>query len=375
MRAAMNLEFPDRIPVMAQLSIGHMLLQLGVSPVEFWHEMELFADGLIDLRRIYEFDGVLVSLHGHDPDWRRAVVSRRASDDGEVVTFSDGREMLYPPDDLPRPLRVDAPRPDASHEGPLPRTLEYIPVSQGLRFSIHPGHRFDIFDVVRRKLGNDYSLHGEVTSPFDYFLDWYGHQDGLILLIDDPEKSRAVLSHFTDLVVECAMAMCDKDIDAIKISSPFAGGGFISRDFYKTYVLPYESRLAQAIGQKNIPAYLHTCGAIGDRLDLMFDSGIRGIECLDPPPLGNVDLDKALDALQGRGFVKGNIDSVNTLLFKERDEVLSDIQATLEIGMNHRGYILSTACSVAPRVSRENVKLLKESADRWGVIRVKSSHL
>ena len=43
----------------------------------------------------------------------------------------------------------------------------------------------------------------------------------------------------------------------------------------------------------SIPVYTHTCGAIGDRLDLLVECGVSGIECLDPPPLGNVDLSEA----------------------------------------------------------------------------------
>ncbi len=60
----MNQESPDRLPLMCQLSIGHMILQLDVSPVDFWNDVEVFADGLVKLREIYGFDGILVSLHG-----------------------------------------------------------------------------------------------------------------------------------------------------------------------------------------------------------------------------------------------------------------------------------------------------------------------
>jgi len=34
---AMELTVPDRVPVMCQMSIGHMLIRTGHSPSEFWH--------------------------------------------------------------------------------------------------------------------------------------------------------------------------------------------------------------------------------------------------------------------------------------------------------------------------------------------------
>ncbi len=68
-----------------------------------------------------------------------------------------------------------------------------------------------------------------------------------------------------------------------------------------------------------MPVYIHTCGDIGDRLELMADTGIDGIDTLDPPPLGSVDLDDAKRRVGDRVFFKGNIDPVNTLLHKPRE--------------------------------------------------------
>ncbi|MEX2116890.1 MAG: uroporphyrinogen decarboxylase family protein, partial [Bacteroidota bacterium] len=306
--AAMRLEIPDRVPIMCQLSVGHMILQLGVSPVEFWYDGVVFADGLIRLREIYDFDGILVSLHGHNPDWRRTIRNREKTADGEIVTLHNGQRMIYPANDLPRPESFSAPRIDLAtlQDADLPSALDYIPVSQGLRFSINPKTRFDIFQRIRQKTGLEFSLHGEVTSPFDYFLDFLGHEQGLVSLIESPDKSKWLLSHFARLVSQLASEMCDAGIDAIKISSPFARAGFISPKMYREFVLPYEAEIVHAIRRKNVHAYLHTCGAISDRLELMFESGVSGIECLDPPPLGNVELEEAKIRLRGRGFIMGN---------------------------------------------------------------------
>ena len=65
--AAMSGGLPDRVPVMCQMSIGHMLLQTGIPPLRFWHAAGDFVDGLLALRALYRFDGILVSLHGHEP--------------------------------------------------------------------------------------------------------------------------------------------------------------------------------------------------------------------------------------------------------------------------------------------------------------------
>ncbi len=364
---AMEGGIPPRVPLMCQMSIGHMLLQLGVSPIEFWHDAHVFADGLVRLREIYDFDGVLVSLYGHDPDWHCTMTKRSKSPEGETVTWKDGRVLLYLFDDLPQPLTED-PKLDISEvrDEDLPADLTYIPVSQNLRFAIHSDHKFDVFHLIRERIGERYSLHSEITSPFDYLLDLLGPQAGLLALVTEKERVHNILRHFTKLVKNLAREMCGVGVDAIKVSSPFAGAGFISPMHYKEFVLPYEAEIAQAVRERGVHIYTHTCGAISDRLEMMFDAGVSGIECLDPPPLGNVELEDAKVRTRGRGFIKGNVDSVNTLLMGTQQDILEDARHRIMVGKEGGGFIFSTACSVAPQVERSKLSLLREAVERWG---------
>ena len=107
-----------------------------------------------------------------------------------------------------------------------------------------------------------------------------------------------------------------------------------------------------------IKSYVHTCGFLDDRLEIVAENGFDGIECLDPFPLGDVDLADAKRRIGQRCFIKGNIDSVNTLLFKTRQEVIADAVSRCKIAGFNGGYILSTSCSIAPHVPPENVEAL-----------------
>lgn len=369
MAAAMAGSVPDRVPVMCQMSVGHMLLQTGIPPSEFWHSAAAFAEGLLKLRALYGFDGVLVSLHGHDPGWSRRVARVVRSAEGERVRWKNGDETFFPFDDLPvfRPAAPSA-RPEFDRFDPdaLPPEIGYIPVSQGLRFAFDRDHLFDVLDIVRRAAGGAFSLHGEVTSPLDYVLDLFGFEPAMIGFLEDPGRAARVLDRFTDGIVALAEGLVDRGVDAVKISSPFAGAGFLSTAFYRTFVLPYESRIAGAVEAKGARSYLHTCGDIHDRLELMAGSGVSGIECLDPPPLGRVDLEDAKKRIGDRIFIKGNIDPVHVLLAGGTDRVRADARRRIATGMPGGGYILSTACSIAPATPREHVLVLGEVAEAAG---------
>lgn len=367
--AAMNFETPDRVPVMCQMSIGHMLQQLSdVSPVDFWFDAKTFADGLIKLRKLYDFDGILVSLHGHFKNWCEIYNQRERVGDNEVVYLSD-RKLIFTKEDLPFPEFYGQrifPAIDEININKLPDEIDYIPVSGGLHFRIDLNNKFEIFDLIYQKVGDEFSIHGEITSPFDYLLDLLGYENALMALIEEPEKCKLILQKFTDGISKLASEMCEQKIDAIKISSPFAGAGFISPKFYEEFVLPFESQIIKTIKSKGKFVYLHTCGAINDRLELMIESGTSGLECLDPKPLGDVDLIDAKKRLSNKAFIKGNIDSVNTLLYGDAVKIHRDVKEIIEIGKKGSGFILSTACSIAPLVPRDNIQLLKFLAEQYG---------
>lgn len=367
-KAAMELKPVDRIPFMCQMSIGHMLMQLNVSPLEFWLDKDVFKKGLVELREQYEFDGILVSLYGHDPNWRSEIESTEKTDEFESAKFNNGDKIFCPYNDLPyyefANTREQLSLAEITEEQ-LPNDIDYFPVSQDLPFFIHPGHKFDIIEELIKEEGQTYSIHGEITSPFDFYLDLIGHQEALMGIIDSPDKVKLIMHYFTKGLVKLAEDMCDTGVDAIKISSPFAGSGFISPDDYKEFVYPYEKEIVQAIRNKGTYVYIHTCGAINDRLELMFDTGTSGIECLDPAPLGDVELSDAKKRIGSRGFIKGNIDSVNSLLNGSEEEIIDDAKKRIKIGSENNGFILSTACSIAPAVKKENIQLLKKVIAEW----------
>jgi uroporphyrinogen decarboxylase len=153
--------------------------------------------------------------------------------------------------------------------------------------------------------------------------------------------------------------------DAVKVSSPYAGSGFLSPGFYRKFVLPFESQIAGAVRAAGAHVYLHTCGDIHDRLEIMAGSGASGIECLDPPPLGRTDLADAKKRVGDKIFIKGNIDPVHTMLRGDPASVRRDALSRLAVGSPGGGYILSTACSIAPLTPRENVLVLREAVEEF----------
>jgi uroporphyrinogen-III decarboxylase len=386
--AAMNHEKPDRVPVMCQLALGHYFLNCDYKPSEIWFNSETFANALVDLQRRYEFDGILVNLPGRPADWKNNLESSKVIDNNEFLYWKSGLETIVPPDDNPQTYQQG--------QMPLERAdFRTIDVNNPATYRLagyvwntwHIPQLWDIdlhadlsdptaypvwFTSALKKtlqLALDVSVHVEVFSPFTHFMELFGYEQALMALLDEPLKCREVLAAFTQQVLAQIKLYSGCKPDAILVSSAFAGAGFISRQMYKEFVVPYEDRIFQSIRGHGSKSYVHTCGAIGDRLDLMSETSVDGIDTLDPPPLGTVELKEAKAKYGKRFFFKGNLDAVNEMLNANDKTFEQAVKDRIEIGKPGSGYILSSACSVAPHVKPERLKKLASLAKKFGKYR------
>ncbi|MHC4671957.1 MAG: uroporphyrinogen decarboxylase family protein [Planctomycetota bacterium] len=381
----MNHQIPDRVPVMCQLALGHYFVNSPFSPSDIWFDSEIFVKTLADFQQRYRFDGFLINLPGRPANWKDYLASTQATADGEKLTWTSGLETWVPPDDNPHTFLTG--------RKPLPRAdYKTIDMDDPAVFRI-PGyvwntwHAPGLWDIpdhadladantypdwftlglrLARTACPDVSVHIEVFSPFTHLLELVSYERALMALVDVPDVCHRLLACFTDHVTAQIKCYAAREPDAVLISSAFAGAGFISRDMYREFVVPYEKNIVAAIGQYHIPSYVHTCGAIGDRLDLMAETDVDGIDTLDPPPLGTVDLARAKAEFGERFFFKGNLDAVNEMLAADDEIFTQAVKQRLLTGKPGGGYILSSACSVAPHVKPHRLKMMADLADEFG---------
>jgi uroporphyrinogen-III decarboxylase len=384
-QAAMHHETPDRVPVMCQLALGHYFLHCDHPPSEIWFDSETFAVALVELQRRYGFDGILVNLPGHPPDWRDRVASCAKTLERESLRWASGIETTLPADDNPqtvlpegKPLpRADYTALDAQDPALLrlpgyvwntwhiPELWDIDPDADLSDPAVYPDWFTSALRAVQHRAAN-VSVHAEVFSPFTHLMELFGYEQAMMALVDAPQTCHKVLRVFTKIVLAQVQVYGACRPDAILVSSAFAGAGFISRSMYEEFVMPYEDEVYSAIGAGGLKSYVHTCGAIGDRLDLMARTKVDGIDTLDPPPLGTVDLSQAKAEYGKRFFFKGNLDAVNEMLGGDDAAFERAVTERIKIGRPGSGYILSSACSVAPHVKPDRLRRLTELAEELG---------
>ncbi len=381
----MNHETPDRVPVMCQLALGHYFLNCDERPSEIWFNSKTFAKVLVELQQEYGFDGILLNLPGRPPDWEKNLKSHKRIDNREHLYWKSGLETIFPPDDNPQtclPGQIPMTRADYQsvdindpatyrlagyvwNTWHAPELWDIDPQAELSDPAVYPPWFTNTLRIVQQ-LAPDISIHAEVFSPFTHLMELFGYEQAMLALVDAPQRCHDVLAVLTRNVLAQVELYVGCGPDAILVSSAFAGAGFISRRMYGEFVVPYEDQIFRAIRGYGLKSYVHTCGAIGDRLDLMSKTSVDGIDTLDPPPLGTVYLEDAKSKYSERFFFKGNLDAVNEMLNADDQTFERAVKERIKIGKPGSGFILSSACSVAPHVNPERLKRLAELATQFG---------
>ena len=338
----------------------------GVPLIEMRYNAESLAQVFLIMREMYDFDGILLNTR-MPRDWKKlfdSIKIRNTIGDKEYI-MPDGRILK----EIDKTLQeVDSHNRRIAWDGGEHPSIENVDPKNVNYYMNYDGEMRVQEIIVSEGKKQGFSVHGEISSPVDGLCILLGLENTMMAFILEPEKCKPLLEGYVMQNFAFAKAQIDVGVDTMKISSPFVGGSFISKEFYIKFVVPYEGELVRLIKEycPKIPIYTHTCGFIGDRLELMQSTGIDGIECMDPPPLGDTELADAKKRVGKEMFLKGNMDSVNVLLHATPEILDSYVKQMITDGGAEGGYILSSACSVAPEVDPEILKLLVPLAEKYG---------
>src|SRR5687768_16179585 len=96
---AMRQNRPDRIPVMCQLANGHTIINTGVHPIDYFVSDDVWADCLTQMRRLYDFDGILCHELGRVPRLMEMVERMDREAEVPALYLRDGSKIECTRDD------------------------------------------------------------------------------------------------------------------------------------------------------------------------------------------------------------------------------------------------------------------------------------
>lgn len=139
-------------------------------------------------------------------------------------------------------------------------------------------------------------------------------------------------------------------------------GGFLGRKCYDEFILPFEKKYIEFVQANGTPAMYHNCGEIMNLVESYKDLGVRIVEPFSPPPLGDANLAKAKEIVNGEYVMIGSVDQVNVIQKGAIDQIKRKTEETIKTGKPGGKFILQSTDFLEYGTPIENIEAYVETA-------------
>jgi len=329
--SALNLEKPDRVPVVPEL-LQHVMKLANVRQNLFSTDASVLAKTLLFSWNNYRYDGVYVS----SDNWILAE-AMGVRLDFPKNGYPEGKEdyLLKNLKDLDK-LFI----PDPYRDARMPLILKAT-------------------KIVKTEIGKHHFIETCIDSgPFQLATTLRGINNFMVDLYTDENKVFDLLELCTDVVIRFGKSAAKSGAHAVQFGEASASSSVISPEFYEKFALPFEKRAFEEISKAGVFTILHICGDTTPIIGKMAESGA---DCLEID--SQVDLGKAKRFIGDKVCLKGNISTSFMLTSNPREvyrESIKCIKAT-----KGEGFILSGGCEIPRDTPPENIEAMIKASQEY----------
>jgi uroporphyrinogen decarboxylase len=217
---------------------------------------------------------------------------------------------------------------------------------------------------IKEYVGNDGILGTWVSGgPFNNASMLVDHTQLYMLFLSDPGFFDKLMQFTINRTLDYTKAFIEAGADVMLVGGNVAGG-FLGAEVYEEYVLPHEKRYVDFIQGQGCPVVYHNCGEIMNLVGSYKKLGAQVVEPFSPIPLGDADLEKAIDIVQGDYVVIGGVDQVNVIQKGTVEQVRHATLDTVEAGKRNGPFIIQSADFLEYNTPLENVEEFVRTALR-----------
>lgn len=330
-RRAIAGETPDRVPVIP-LIIHHTMRLANVRYDHYAQDPDLLVRTQLNAWKTYGYDG----FHVTSDNW--------------VLPSALGCPIQFYPDQPPtaarrilaetKDLKVLT-RPQTGREGRM-------------------GFKVEATRLAAAAVGQQAYLKTCFDQgPFSLATAVRGIEQVMLDCYDDPQFVFDLLEITTDAVIKFARACGQAGCHALTFGDSTAG--LMSRKLFEKFAFPFEKRVIEGLADLGIPVFLHICGDTAHIIDLMVATGAPGLEVDYQHDIGFYK-----EKTGGRVCLQGNIEPSGILFQGNPTQVEVACRKAIEQGKPGSRFILSSGCEVPRDTPAENIRVLVESAKKYG---------
>ncbi len=188
----------------------------------------------------------------------------------------------------------------------------------------------------------------------------------LIDMIDNPRLVHELIEVTSSYDVPAMRRMVEAGCDVVVFGDDYAdkNSTLMSPKHFKEFILPGLKRAVDAAHEAGAYVIKHTDGNIMGIIEMIIDTGIDGLNPIEPQ--AGMDIGLIKQKYGDRIAIIGNIDCGYLLSQAPADEVRRVTRETIEVAKPGGGYLLSSSNSIHSSVKPENFLAMVETLREYG---------
>ncbi|MCX8162470.1 MAG: uroporphyrinogen decarboxylase family protein [Candidatus Bathyarchaeota archaeon] len=371
--AALLLEEPDMLPI-GSFGVPPLITSKIIGRTPYYRNTPLCWDAIaegkvdyvnrriaedqLDLYRKLKVEWIRVYPNAYPKSTRVEKVG------GNVWRVNGSLRRWVPQTNMDWPLERGKPRSDEEVIASIEARIRYGPKPEEIAdTTIDDSYLYPI-RLLKKELGDQALIFGGASGTI-------GGEDVDLLrwLYRYPDFIRSYLRYRTDIAIESAKRQVEAGADGIVNGADYAykNGPFMSPKIFKEIILPELRREVQAFKRMGAFVILHSDGNIKPLLEHIVESGVDGIQSLDPQ--AGIDIGEIKELYGDRICLVGNI-CLRTLNVGSLEDVARETIECIRKASPGGGHILTTANVVDVGVKFENFMKMIEVARKYGKYRI-----
>ena len=202
-----------------------------------------------------------------------------------------------------------------------------------------------------------WSPHG----PFNNASMLINHEEMYTLFLTDYEFYERLMNFAMERVLDYAAAIDEAGTDVHCVGGNVPGG-FLGKECYDRYILPFEKKYIDFVQKNGTPAMYHNCGEVMNLVESYKDLGVKIVEPFSPKPLGDADLARVKSIVGGDYVILSGIDQVNVLQKGTIDQVREVTRSTMKTGKPGGKFIFQPVDFLEYGTPLENIEACVKTA-------------
>ena len=207
-------------------------------------------------------------------------------------------------------------------------------------------------EILKQEFGDRVAVIGKTMGPWTLAYHVFGVESFLLMTVDEPDLVKRCLERLKEVSVLFGEAQIAAGADVLTFPD-HATGDLVSGEYYGRFLLEIHQEMAQRLP---VPLILHICGNTLDRMDYIAQTGMS---CFHFDSKN--DPQKAMDIVDGRIRLAGNINNPETLYTQGPEQVRQEVYRCLNAGVQ----LIAPECAVPLATKLENLMEIPRAIEDW----------